>query len=69
MASPWFGRLVRLRWMDGGEWRVTKTDGLWVEVKAVDSVAEVLAGFTPDGVVWFKKRDLLEITHQQETLA
>jgi hypothetical protein len=68
MASQWIGRLVELRWMDGGEWRVIGIEAGWAQVRAVDEVAEVLAGFTPDGVVWFQKRDLLEITHQQETL-
>ncbi len=64
------GRRVQLRWMDGGEWTVVAVaDAGWVGVEPRDEVAETLASFTPHGVVWFHKRDLVEIlTEQKEAL-
>lgn len=61
MASRWMGRRVSLRYMDGGEWEVIALDGPSAGCKALTEVAKTLASFTPDGVVWFQKRDLQEV--------
>lgn len=68
MVTRWIGRRVKLKWMDGGEWRVVETITGWALCKPADPIAETLAGFTPTRVVWWCKRDLEEIREQGDTL-
>jgi hypothetical protein len=51
----------------GGVWRVTSIapDG-WIQCAPVDSTSETLVGLSPDGVVWFRKRDLIRESDNPE---
>lgn len=61
MANPWKGRLVKLRYMDGGVWQVIDTaEAVWAILEPRDETSRSLAQLSPDGVVWIRKRDLIE---------
>jgi hypothetical protein len=65
---PWLNSRVRWRWMDGGEWTVTRTDAGWCELKPESHRAHELALLGEHGRVWIRKRDLTRTITLQETL-
>lgn len=67
MTSQWKGRMVRLRHMDGGIWQViATTERAWVVVIPCDETSRNLARLSPDGVVWFRKQDLIEVENPNQ---
>lgn len=73
--AKWIYRRVRGKWGDVGEWKVVDIDPTkhtdWVHCEPIDSTARELAKLSTDGRMWFRKRDLTEVTAEdtpQETL-
>lgn len=70
MARPWKGSRVTGRWMpEIGTWIVTDSlpEG-WEELSPENDSAQGLAGMSPSGKVFIRRRELTRLPDQQEEL-